>query len=73
MTKAYAKILAGMLSLDQCRAMIYLSGKNPESNVQITQELIYELITLELVHRETDGKRDLLLLTTRGKLVAQFV
>lgn len=74
-TKAYAKILAGMLTIDQHRAMIYLAGKNPRSTQEITQELIDELIALELVRHvaETDGKHALLLLTDRGKKVAEFV
>jgi hypothetical protein len=74
-TKQYAKVLAGMLTVDQHRAMIYLAGKNPKSSQEITQELIDELVALELVKPvvKTDAKHALLLLTDRGKKVAEFV
>jgi hypothetical protein len=70
-TKAYAKILAGMIPPRELVAFRFICGKN-ESRSHATQEVIDNLIALELVRRDTDGLRDLVLLTSRGKKVAEF-
>lgn len=69
-TKQYAKILANMLPLDERRAMIRLSGKNPQSSVEITEDIIANLKELDLVQR--DRARNLVL-SPFGKKVAEFV
>ncbi len=71
-TKQYAKILAGMLAGDDLKAFRVICGK--DDNVSdISEETISELISLELIRRDTDGKRQLVLLTSKGKKVAEFV
>lgn len=72
-TKAYAKILAGMLSDKALAAFQVCCGKaGPLKDVP--EKVIDELIDLELVTRAKnfDGK-ELLLLTSRGKKVKEFV
>jgi predicted transcriptional regulator len=70
--KAHAKILAGMIPAEQLVAFRFICGKN-EAESHATPEVIDDLIALELVRRDTDGKRDLVLLTPKGKKVAEFV
>ncbi len=72
-TKAYAKILAGMIAPEQLIAFRFICGKNNEAKSHATPEIIDDLIALELVRRDTDGTRDLILLTPKGKKVAEFV
>lgn len=71
-TKAYAKILAGLLPPEELVAFRFICGKN-ESRSHATPEVIEGLIALELIRRDSDGVRDLVLLTARGKKVAEFV
>jgi len=71
-TKAYAKILAGMILPEELVAFRFICGKN-EARQQTTLEVIDNLVDLELVRRDTDGKHDLVLLTPKGKKVAEFV
>jgi len=67
-TKAYAKLLAGMLTPAQLELFRFLCGKGPFKGVWTT-ELMDELVSLELVEIACD----VALLTSRGKKVAQFV
>ena len=53
-------------------AFRFICGKN-EARSHATVEVIDNLVALELVRRDTDGQHDLLLLTARGKKVAEFV
>lgn len=72
-TKVYAKILAGMLDEDAQIAMRVLCGKSKHAS-NIPEATVDELIALELAKKSEnfDGKA-LLLLTSRGKKVAEFV
>ncbi len=72
-TRAYAKILVGMLPPKQHAAMSFICGKNPMAKAHADEETINDLIALGLVRRDTDGKRDLVLLTTKGKIVQEFI
>jgi hypothetical protein len=72
-TKTHAKILAGMLPPDQLIAFTFICGKASDSKAYATPEVLDDLIALELVRRDSDGKRDLVLLTPKGKKVAEFV
>lgn len=72
-TKAYAKILAGMIPVEQLIAFRFICGKNDAAKAYATPEVIDGLIALELVRRDTDYKREYVLLTPKGKKVAKFV
>lgn len=73
-TKAYAKILAGMLPPEQLVAFRFICGKsNSRTKEHCTPEVIDDLVSLELVRRDTGGERDLVLLTNKGKKVSEFV
>jgi hypothetical protein len=74
-TKAYAKILAGLLTPPQSELLKALAGKG-ERRCTCTQKLVQELVDLELVRitrTVEDTPREVALLTTRGKKVAEFV
>jgi hypothetical protein len=73
-TKAYAKILAGMLSGDDLEAFRFICGKSEKNNAHCSPEVIDNLIALELVRREiVDGGIQMALLTSRGKKVREYV
>ena len=74
-TKAYAKILAGMLEGKTLEAFRCICGKTDHVS-DITQETLDELTALELVKRDRtveERPREVVLLTTRGKKVAEFI
>ena len=73
-TKAYAKILAGMMSDETLEAFRMVCGKKDHVG-EVSEQTLKELESLELVRRDKDlldGKQ-LVLLTSRGKKVAEFV
>jgi DNA-binding MarR family transcriptional regulator len=75
-TKAYAKILVGMLPPKQHAALSFICGKNKMAKAHATEEVIDDLIALDLVRRDRtveDHPRDVVLLTAKGKKVAEFV
>lgn len=75
-TKAYAKILAGMLPPDQHTAFAFIAGTNDSARAYATPEVIDDLVALDLVKRMRtveDHPRDVVLLTPKGKKVAEFV
>ena len=76
LTKAQAKILAGMLPPQQHIALAFIAGKADSSKIFATEEVIDDLINLELVRRDKtveDVPKNVVLLTAKGKKVAEFV
>jgi hypothetical protein len=71
-TKAYAKIMAGLLDSVQLRAFRVLAGKQAHCS-DIPESTINELVALELIRLDSDGSKHLALLTSRGKKVAEFI
>lgn len=74
-TKVYAKILAGMLDGKTLEAFRCVCGKIDHVG-DITEESLDELVSLELVKRAKSIEhepRELVLLTSKGKKVAEFV
>ena len=74
-TKQYAKILAGMLTGDTLQAFRCVCGKIDHAG-GISQGSLDELVSLELVRRDRSIEktpRELVLLTNKGKKVAEFV
>ena len=75
-TKAYAKILAGMLPPEQHIALKFIAGKGDHLKAHATPDVIDDLVNLELVRvTETaeDKPRTVAVLTAKGKKVAEFV
>ncbi len=75
-TKAYAKIMAGMLTDEQTKVFRVLAGK--DDNVSdIPTSVLDELESLELVKPRAENVikpgQILVLLTQKGKKVAEFV
>ena len=73
-TKAYARGLAGMLPAEDLSAFRFICGKGERSVVR--QEVIDNLVGLELVtctRTVEENPRDVVLLTAKGKKVAEFV
>ena len=73
-TKAYAKILAGMLEGKTLEAFTVLCGKKDHVG-DIPEESLRELEALDLIRLDKDilSGKSLCLLTTRGEKVAEFV
>ncbi len=76
LSKTQAKLLANILTSQQRMAMQFLAGKNETAVSLITEETINDLLDLDLAKRDRTVERvprEVLLLTTKGKKVAQYV
>jgi hypothetical protein len=73
-TKAYAKILAGMLEGEELSAFRCICGKEKQAR-DIPEHTLKELEALELIRLDTDliSGKALALLAARGKKVAEFI
>jgi hypothetical protein len=73
-TKQYAQILAGMLPAEDLSAFRFICGKGDRP--MIRKEVLDNLVGLELVRHEMtieENPREVVLLTAKGKKVAEFV
>ena len=74
-TKAYARILADMLTGDTREAFRVVCGKIKSAH-NISEQAILDLIDLELVRRDRTTDRvpkDVVLLTAKGRKAADYV
>jgi DNA-binding MarR family transcriptional regulator len=71
-----AKILANLLTKQQCIVFRHLAGKDDTAKIFVTPQIIDELVQLDLVRRDRtveEKPRDVVLLTPKGKKVAPFI
>ena len=76
LTKVQAKILANMLTKQQYIVLRFLAGKDETARIFATPEVIDDLIDLDLARRDKtveNEPKDVLLLTAKGKKVAEFI
>jgi DNA-binding MarR family transcriptional regulator len=71
-----AKILANILTKQQHIAFRFLAGKDNSATIFATEEVVDELVSLDLVRRDRTVEktpRNVVLLTPKGKKVAQYI